>query len=315
MPLLARRLTLALLLTLCWSAILTADTVHRTFAVADGGRLDLKADVGSIDVESGGNGVDVRIERIDNPKDFDTTVEQQGNDVVVRLKYRGATNFFHWFDNGQVRFVITVPRRYNLLLDTAGGDIRIGDLEGEVKCHTSGGSLRFGKIVGPIDGSTSGGSIVVGGSVGRLIVKTSGGDIRIADSRGPAEARTSGGSVEIEHVVGDVLARSSGGSIHIADVAGAVDADTSGGSVTARITRQPTGDSRLSTSGGGVRVEIASNLAVDLDAHTSGGEVSTDIPVTVVGKQGESDLKGKINGGGPRLVLRSSGGGIHVSRF
>jgi hypothetical protein len=38
------------------------------------------------------------------------------------------------------------------------------------------------------------------------------------------------------------------------------------------------------------------------------------MPVTIIGKQEESTLNAKLNGGGPRLVLRSSGGDIRVAR-
>jgi hypothetical protein len=37
--------------------------------------------------------------------------------------------------------------------------------------------------------------------------------------------------------------------------------------------------------------------------------------VTVVGKHDEDSLNGKINAGGPRLVLRTSGGSINVRRL
>jgi hypothetical protein len=36
------------------------------------------------------------------------------------------------------------------------------------------------------------------------------------------------------------------------------------------------------------------------------------VPVTVQGTQDEDSIRGRINGGGPKLVLRSSGGSIRV---
>ena len=114
---------------------------------------------------------------------------------------------------------------------------------------------------------------------------------------------------------GDLYAHTSGGSITIDEAAGTIDAETSGGSIHARMSQQPRADSRLSTSGGSIILSVAGGVGVDLDAHTSGGDVESDIPITVLGRQSDSELSGKINGGGPRLVLRSSGGGIHVKRM
>ena len=93
-----------------------------------------------------------------------------------------------------------------------------------------------------------------------------------------------------------------------------IDASTSGGSIKARLSRQPRGDSRLSTSGGGITVHVAANVGLDIDAHTSGGDVDSDVPVTILGKQDDSSLNGKLNGGGPKLVLRSSGGDIRLQK-
>lgn len=48
--------------------------------------------------------------------------------------------------------------------------------------------------------------------------------------------------------------------------------------------------------------------------RTSGGSVSTDHPVETPAYRGREALQGKINGGGPRLELRSSHGSIRVSQ-
>ncbi len=93
-----------------------------------------------------------------------------------------------------------------------------------------------------------------------------------------------------------------------------MDASTSGGSISARLSRQPRSDSKLSTSGGGITIHVAPNVALDIDAHTSGGDVASDVPVTLLGRQNDSSLNGKLNGGGPKLVLRSSGGDIRLQK-
>ena len=89
----------------------------------------------------------------------------------------------------------------------------------------------------------------------------------------------------------------------------------SGGSIQAHLTQRPGGESTLKTSGGGITLTVASNVAIDLDAHTSGGDIETDVPVTLLGKQSDSTLNGKLNGGGPRVVLRTSGGDIRLRKM
>ena len=294
----------------------TDSPIHRTFNVAPGGTLTLDADVGDIQVKSGGSGVTVDVTqraRVSG-RVLNVTFDQQQNDVIVRAKFEGGSRWFNWSDD-DAQFVVTVPSQYNVQLTTAGGDIKVGNLSGQARCKTSGGSITLGQIDGQVAANTSGGDVSLEGSRAAVDLHSSGGGIRIGDVAGAIQAKTSGGSIEIHHAGGDLNARTSGGGITIDEALGTVDAYTSGGSIRVRLAQQPRADSRLSTSGGGIIVSIAPNVAVDLDAHTSGGDVDTDVPVTLLGKQNDSSLEGKINGGGPKLVLRSSGGDIRVRKL
>jgi hypothetical protein len=302
------------------------DTVHRTFNVADGGTLTLEADLGDVTITTGGTGVAVDIARDVRAnshadadailRDLDLSFDQQGNDVRVRSKYRDhESHWFHWRTPLQLRYSIRVPSRYNLEVATAGGDLEVGDIVGLVDCRTSGGDVKLGRVNGSVDARTSGGDVTLRASTGPAKLNTSGGSIEIDEAGASVEAKTSGGSIDIRRTGGGVLARTSGGGITIGEAGGAIDAVTSGGSITATFGQQPQGESRLSTSGGGVTVSLAPAVAVDLDAHTSGGGIDSDVPVTVLGEQSESTLVGKINGGGPKLVVRTSGGGIRVKKM
>ena len=103
-----------------------------------------------------------------------------------------------------------------------------------------------------------------------------------------------------------------GGNIEVKEVGGTIEATTSGGNVSATITRQPSGDCRLSTSAGTVTVTLAEGIAVDVDARTSIGSVASDFSID--GTVGRNSIRGSINGGGPELHLRTSAGNIRIRR-
>ncbi|MFT4926499.1 MAG: hypothetical protein ACI8WB_002597 [Phenylobacterium sp.] len=146
-----------------------------------------------------------------------------------------------------------------------------------------------------------------------LDVDTNGGSIKISDLTGKVDARTSGGSITLGRVDGLVDIRTSGGSITVDEVTGTIKGHTSGGSVNATISKQPTGDSKLTTSGGSITVYLAADIAVDLSARTSGGRVSSDFEVD--GSVKKKSIRGAINGGGPELVLKTSGGSVRVKKL
>jgi hypothetical protein len=314
---LRRIATLSLALFLASSAFAAGDTIRKGFNVAAGGTLRLDAGTGSIRIVTGGTGVAVEVIRKARGQGADDVLRehkidfsQSGNDVVITSDFEN--HWDHWFSDYEVQWNIRVPAQYNLDVKTSGGSIDLADIGGTVAAHTSGGSIRTGHLAGASKLTSSGGSITVGGAAAEVSANTSGGSIDIGDTASNVEAHTSGGSISLAHIAGEVLARTSGGNIRIEDAKGRVDASTSGGSITASISRQPSGDSRLTTSGGGVTVNLASGIGVELDAHASGGGVHSDVPTTIQGTQDDDTLRGRVNGGGPKLVLRSSGGGIHV---
>jgi DUF4097 and DUF4098 domain-containing protein YvlB len=316
-----RHASLALLFLLASTPLVARvdDTIRKGFNVGDGGTLTLKASVGDVKIVSGGTGVAVEIVRSarnrEKLEELEIDLRQSGNDVIIESDWDNDHSLFNWNNNYDVQWNIRVPVRYNVNVRTSGGSIEITDLSGTAELRTSGGNIEGGRLGGPVTAKTSGGSIEITSARGKVVAHTSGGSIRMGDVSGGVEAKTSGGSIALARVGGDVYARTSGGGIRIEEASGAVDASTSGGSIVASFAKQPGADSKLHTSGGGMTVSLARGVAVDLDARATGGGVSSDVPITVQGKQDDDSLAGRINGGGPKLTLRTSGGGIRVKQM
>lgn len=300
-------------------------TIDRGLDVGAGGTLDVSASFGSIEVTTDASSrVEVRVVREVRDRYEDDTerilsehqveVTQSGNNVAVTAMVSDDARD-RWRDEYdgtplRVRFEISVPRSYNVDLETRGGNIEVSDLDGEVRTETAGGNLTFGDIDGTVWAHTAGGNIQLESSSGSAEIRTSGGNITIGEVEGTVDAETSGGSIHISRAGGEVRAETAGGNVTIDDVAGTVDARTSGGNVAATITAQPAGGCRLETSAGTVTVTLTAGIGFDVDAETSVGGVSTDFSVD--GRVSRNALQGTINGGGPELRLRTSAGSIRI---
>jgi len=221
-----------------------------------------------------------------------------------------------------------------LAAKNSGGDIHVEKAEGEVSVSTSSGSIDVTSVSGLLTAKNSGGDISVGtadstvkaqtssGAIklkaakGNAELSNSGGDLVIGEAGGDLAARTSSGSIRVGAVHGKVAARNSGGNIKIGQAHGKVEAETSSGEISVSFSRPPKANCRLQVSGGGINVTLPQNAPLDLDAHSSGGEVISELPVTVTvqGAPKPASLQGKINGGGPALVLRASSGDIHLKK-
>ena len=298
------------------------DRVEETFKVRPGGTLTLRSDLGSISVE-GTSSDEVRITVVKGADDmseqraeelfdrFTLSMQPTAEGVEIEGNYDRESRWT-WRSGLRVHYTIAVPRAYNLRLNTSGGSIELAALSGTADVHTSGGSIRIDDVDGKLRARTSGGSITATRIGDEAELRTSGGSIKLADIDGPVSAHTSGGSITAEAIYGPLDAGTSGGSIRLAAIHGAVQATTSGGAITAEIVGQPGEDMSLKTSGGSVTLELDDDVRADIDARASGGRVRSDLAIAVQGEIERSRLQGTLNGGGPLLTLRTSGGSVNI---
>jgi DUF4097 and DUF4098 domain-containing protein YvlB len=170
--------------------------------------------------------------------------------------------------NLRVQFQITVPQRFNLDVETQGGDITVeAPLEGEARLTTAGGDVRSSDVTGAVRIETAGGSIEVGKIGGDLTARTAGGSIRVGDAKGDVILETSGGEIVTGAVAGALRAETAGGDVVVGGANGQVLARTAGG----QIQIGPTGGSvRAETAGGSIRLQSARGRVV---AETAGGSI------------------------------------------
>ena len=339
------------------------DLVAKSFPVSSGGRLVLNADRGNVQIRvSDAPSVDVQVRRtLDKVaaarareifEKHEVTFSQGDGEVRVTGTSKSKVGFSFNTDESrlQVSYVVTVPKKFNLDLRTAGGSISVEALEGQVASRTSAGNLNLGSINGGVTAETAGGSIeIVSGrgitaktsagnirvreAVGDAALETHGGSITIDQAGGGVKARTSAGNIGIGVVAGNVSASTSGGSIEIKKAGGTVKADTSagnitlgdaaqvitaqthGGSITAHVTGPLTQASELRTSAGNITLWLPETAALDLDAKTSAGSVRSAFDLQPDKKTMKDTLRGKLNGGGPSLVLHTAGGSIELKKL
>lgn len=218
--------------------------------------------------------------------------EKTDDGIIIKGK---RDSWFSWFSWGgvYVKYEIKLPSMYNAEVSTAGGDIKLYDLNGSIDFHTSGGDVFLKNVEGTISTTTSGGEIV------------------IEDNKGKTNASTSGGDIHMKNFNGDISVSTSGGDIILNGNTGKIDASTSGGDIELTYFGINKGI-ELSTTGGDINVKVPNNFAADADLSTTGGDVSCNLPITSKGKFSSSHLSGRLNGGGPILECTTTGGNIKV---
>ena len=151
----------------------------------------------------------------------------------------------------------------------------------------------------------------------RATIHSGDGRISVQDLKGEIHLSTSDGSIEADAVDGDFEAKTGDGRIRATGRWDRLSLETKDGSIDAeaRAGSKMAGPWRIHTGDGSVTLRLPENFTADLDAHTGDGKITVDLPVTASGSLGGSELRGKLNGGGQTLVVRTGDGPIRLHRL
>jgi len=220
---------------------------------------------------------------------------------------------------------------------TAGGGISLGGIGGMVHCITGGGGISANVIHGEAYFETGGGDIVVQEVNGVVRAATKGGGIKIVRAGSAVIASTAGGPIQVERAAGEVTAKSSAGRIQVGsakgvecesaaggiqlrNISGSLRASTAVGSISAALlANQPFTASFLSTGSGDITVFIPSKLGITIRAENEWADslrrIICDFPGIPVRLLGTAVVaEGPLNGGGPLLRIKGTGGTIYIKK-
>jgi len=292
-----------------------ASSISNVKAITSGGNITIDGDAGSrasIEVLGrGNNGKSYTKEEIMDilKNDYEFSVGKEGNTLNAIARRTRSNN---WKNGVSISYIIHVGKNVATDLKTSGGNISITQLKGNQNFATSGGNIKFDALSGQIDGRTSGGNILATNSHGDIQATTSGGNIKMENLNGSIEMRTSGGNILATTVSGNLAVSTSGGNISLSDIAATLKGSTSGGMIKAGFTNfQNTAE--LSTSGGNIHLSIPNNAKMDFDIKGSSVGVDQTNGLQVQINKQKDHATGHLNGGGPLLDARTSGGSVKIA--
>jgi len=151
---------------------------------------------------------------------------------------------------------------------------------------------------------------------GKVNLRTGDGKIEVAGLKGEMDLHTGDGSIHLDEVDGKLHATTGDGHIQANGRFDELGLKTGDGHVDVRAKN---GSSlaagwRLETGDGSVSLEVPGDLAADVDLHTSDGHIDLDMPVQAEGRIRQNEIRGKINGGGSLLTIRTGDGSIHLRK-
>ncbi|MBN2413565.1 DUF4097 family beta strand repeat protein [candidate division KSB1 bacterium] len=246
--------------------------IEKSYNVSQGGTLEIVNITGDIEVSSWDkNVVEIREEII-----MDVYTEEEAEQHVARRNNGYSQNGnvisirgLNGSESAESNFYIQVPKKYNLDIQTRGGDISVENLNGNVKTATSGGDIEMMHLNGVLELTTMGGDMLFNDISGRLNARTSGGDIELYYIYCEANVNTSGGDIDLSNATQRISLSTSGGDVDAADVEGDLSVNTSGGDIA--VANCSGSKISLQTSGGDIEIK---NIKGEISASSSGGDIS-----------------------------------------
>jgi hypothetical protein len=300
----AARLGIASAIVLSASILVSAaraDEWSKTYTTSGRAQVRIDTNDGSVRIATGDSKqVEFRViyEGYELNKNLHIDSRQDGDSVQLNARVTGHWGFSWGHGRRGPRVEVRMPKNADLQIDTGDGSVETQPISGHVKIHTGDGSVHVQAIDGDVDIDTGDGSITVEGAKG---------EIRLHTGDGHIDARNLDGRVD---------ANSGDGHIKIDGRLDALNVKTGDGSIDARVEpgSKLTGGWSIHTGDGSVDMVLPADLQANIDASTNDGHISLGIPVTVEGTFSNSQLHGKMNGGGQTLTIHTGDGSIRLSK-
>jgi DUF4097 and DUF4098 domain-containing protein YvlB len=151
----------------------------------------------------------------------------------------------------------------------------------------------------------------------KISVQSSDGAVSARNLEGEMDFTSGDGRLDLEDVDGSLRLHTSDGEARVTGRFDLLNARTSDGrlEVEARQGSQLREAWEIRSSDGSVNLKVPGDLAADVELHTSDGSITTNIPIVVEGSFRSNDVRGKMNGGGNRLSVRTSDGSVTLDKF
>ncbi|HXN25422.1 MAG TPA: DUF4097 family beta strand repeat-containing protein [Candidatus Dormibacteraeota bacterium] len=279
---------------LCCSAfvllVMAASTAHadewkKTYAISGRAQVRVGTNDGNVRVLTGDSKeVGVRVETHGmniSDREVRVNVRQEGDRIEADVRMRMPNSWCVFCSSGRsLKIEIRMPRQGDLTVETGDGSVEADALEGKANIHTGDGHIKLAGARGEIRLLTGDGHIEARNLDGQLEAKSGDGHIRIEGRFEGLNLNTGDGSIEVRVLPGSKI--SSTWTVH-------------------------TGD-------GSVDLTLPNDFQANLDAHTNDGRISLGFPVTMEGAISKSEVRGKINGGGALLTVRTGDGSIRLTK-
>lgn len=250
----------------------------------------------------------------------------QGTTFLIHLEHPEDKNSF--LPQFLAVMTIKVPPGLTVELKNSFGQLKVGQIEGNLTVDNSNGRIRIRKVNGDTSITNHLSQVTIGTIVGNLNINSTNGrikidrvgknlvlhhdfgDIKIGEVAGDLTVTGKSTSIKVTQVQGKIQLENSFGRVSIKEALDSVTANVSNGDLQVGMNRI-NGPINLNVQFGRVKLDLPKKAAFTLQANASFGRIDTDMPVTRSQTTGGGQsAAGTVNGGGPLVKIEARNGSI-----
>ena len=235
---------------------------RESFSTPEPIRLDLRVPAGEIDVQAGDTTeTSVELEPIGGAESASAVEEarlelRDGILVVDVSEQRGIRLFSR---GPEVRLAVRCPQGCDLTVRASSADVRASGRFASADVESASGDIALGEV----DGDAK--------------VKAASGDLELGRIDGSLGAQAASGDIEVEHVGGTAKIRTASGDVNVGRADSSVTVQTASGDQ--RIGSVSSGEVSLRSASGDIWVGIRRGSGVWVDAASMSGETTSELDV------------------------------------
>lgn len=327
-------------------------SVERVFDIPSAGRLNARI-IGRVVLTSWDRSqVRIREQLIIDAPTYKAAQDVAAQALARYTQRRGTVSidddldgYWREYERSEHYYEVTVPRAFDVDIENSVQDISIEGLQGDVTLSTIGGLVDLKRVTGTVEIHTIGAEIKLADVGKDVTISTQRSDIRIEQAEGNVSIEASGGAMTLQGVRGDVQIASGGsdvtgahfegaveiyvdaGDIKLTDVRASIEAGTSVGDVEVNLSDRASHEVHLYTQEGTITLVFPGARPAEITAEIwlvgaefgSHADILTDFLLTQSAEVVEYQrrvkrARGRINGGGKAVFLKTYGGDIHIRK-
>lgn len=291
------------------------DEIHKTFKLAPGTRVEISSIKGQVDIEtSNDDTADILITRTaesaDALKQDKIVVENSADRLIVRGEVSPSAQ--SKMPKVSHHAKLKLPRNINLIANSIGGPVQLGDLDGQLEANSVSGALKAGVVGGMVQMSSVSGGVTLSKVAQKAAFKSISGDLNIGEVDGPLDITGVSGTVTLDRVAQPAAIKSISGNLKIGRSDDSLDITSVSGDLSAGIAKLGDRGVQITTVSRKVELRFKNQVDAQFSAKSVSRPISVDLPNVSVEEKSAAGMRARIGKGGPPISINGVSGDVRL---